>query len=86
MSPQKDILDKAIARVLDLMEKYNVSEEDKVSIEEVIEAHRARVDSYDSIDVHSETERLYMYIHRSSNDVEQRMMLSEKELWTPYTI
>ncbi len=86
MNHQKDIFEKAIDRVRHLMEDYHISEKDKTSIEHVIETYRSRFESYNSLNVHSESEQLYMYLRRSSDDMEQRMMLSESELSTPYTI
>lgn len=86
MSQQKEILDDAVMQVWSLLKNYNVSDEDRVSIERVIDEHRARVDSYNFVDACGEAERFFLYIRMSSDDVERRMALSEKELWTPYTI
>ena len=86
MSQNKDILDDAVTQVWSLVKNYNISDEDKVSIERVIDEHRARVEQNNSDDACCEAERFYLYIRMSSEEVARRMSLNEKELWTPYTV
>lgn len=83
---KNDALESAITKIQERLKKYKIQENELSKIEKVIEIHRSRQEFYESSDWAVQAKIMHEYIQLSTREIERRMELNERELWTPFTI